>query len=261
MGLEGTCELSLLHTAGGLVGGDSLHINCQLEPQSRGLLTSVAAQKVYGTVGRSRCHAQGLWAKQQLSCTVEDGAWLSWFPQETVVFGGGLLEQNHLVELRGSGAWLGVEVVRLGRTAAGETLGRGCWRSRLELWRQQRLLLADPMAITGASMERLHGLAGQTVVGLLTWAGALRLDAAALHACRQARSGLSGEMEVGVVHDAGGDLLCCRYRGDSSQAARFWFVRIWSLIHRWRGEPSPTLPRVWPFQEDPFSTKSTESMV
>ncbi len=244
-----TCELSLLHTAGGLVGGDVLHINCQLAPRSRARLTSVAAQKVYGSVGRSRLQPEGAWARQQLTCQVEDGAWLSWFPQETVVFADGLLEQKQRVELRGSGAWLGAEVVRLGRTAADETLARGCWRSRLELWRGQRLLLGDPMALHGASLQRLHGLAGQAVVGTLNWVGGLRLDAAAVDACRQARAGLSGEMEAGMIPDDGGDLLCCRYRGDSTQAARCWFVRIWALIHRWRGEPLPVLPRVWPLQD------------
>jgi len=244
-----TCELSILHTAGGLVGGDVLHINCQLAPQSRALLTSVAAQKVYGSVGRSQLQPEGAWARQQLICRVRDGAWLSWFPQETVVFAHGLLQQEQRVELEGSGAWLGAEVVRLGRTAAGETIGQGCWRSRLELWRGQRLLLGDPMALDGASMKRLHGLAGQAVVGMLNWASGLRLDTAAVDACRQARTGLSGEMEAGLIHDDGGDLLCCRYRGDSTQAARCWFVRIWALIHRWRGEPPPVLPRVWPLQE------------
>ena len=244
-----TCELSLLHTAGGLVGGDVLHINCQLECDSRALLTSVAAQKVYGSVGRSRLQPEGAWAQQRLTCQVEDGAWLSWFPQETVVFADGLLEQEQRVELKGSGAWLGAEVVRLGRTAADETIGRGCWRSRLELWRGQHLLLGDPMVLDGTSLQRLHGLAGQTVVGILNWAGGLRLDAAAVDACRQARVGLSGEMEVGVIHDDGGDILCCRYRGGSTQAARCWFVRIWALIHQWRGESLPALPRVWPLQE------------
>ncbi len=244
-----TCEVSLLHTAGGLVGGDELHINCQLAPHSHVLITSVAAQKVYGSVGRSRLQPEGAWARQRLMCQVEDGAWLSWFPQETVVFAHGLLEQEQRVELRGSGAWLGAEVVRLGRTAAAETLGRGRWRSRLELWRGQRLLLGDPMALDGASLQRPHGLAGQAVVGILNWAGGLRLDAAAVDACRQARGGLPGEMAAGVIHDDGGDLLCCRYRGSSTQAARCWFVRIWSLIHRWRGEPPPVLPRVWPLQE------------
>ena len=244
-----TCELSLLHTAGGLVGGDVLHVNCRLAPHSRALLTSVAAQKVYGSVGRSRLQPEGAWARQRLICQVEDGAWLGWFPQETVVFANGLLQQEQRVDLKGSGAWLGVEVVRLGRTAAAETVGRGCWRSRLELWRGQRLLLGDPMALDSASRQRLHGLAGQPVVGMLNWAGGLRLDAAALDACRQARGNLSGEMEAGMIHDDGGDLLCCRYRGDSTQAARCWFVRIWTLIHQWRGEPPPVLPRVWPLQD------------
>jgi len=244
-----TCELSLLHTAGGLVGGDVLHVDCRLAPRSRTLLTSVAAQKVYGSVGRSRLHPQGAWARQRLVCQVEDGAWLSWFPQETVVFAHGLLEQDQRVELQGSGAWLGAEVVRLGRTAAHETIGRGCWRSRLELWRGERLLLGDPMSLDGASRQRPHGLAGQAVVGMLNWAGGLRLDAGAVDACRQARQGLSGEMEAGLIHDDEGDLLCCRYRGDSTRAARCWFVRIRALIHQWHGEPPPAVPRVWPLQE------------
>ena len=100
----GACELSLLHTAGGLVGGDVLHINCQLAPHSRALLTSVAAQKVYGTVGRSRLQPQGTWARQRLVCQVEDGAWLSWFPQETVVFAHGLLQAGAAGGVRGDPA-------------------------------------------------------------------------------------------------------------------------------------------------------------
>jgi len=47
-GEDGRCELPLLHTAGGLVGGDRLSLNLRLEAGSRALLTSVAAQKVYG---------------------------------------------------------------------------------------------------------------------------------------------------------------------------------------------------------------------
>ena len=49
---DGRLQLPLLHTAGGLVGGDRLSLSLELEGGSRALLTSVAAQKVYGTVGR-----------------------------------------------------------------------------------------------------------------------------------------------------------------------------------------------------------------
>jgi urease accessory protein len=72
-GENGRCELPLLHTAGGLVGGDQLSINLGLRPSSRCLLTSVAAQKVYGSVGRSQLHPQGAWARQQVSAELD--AW------------------------------------------------------------------------------------------------------------------------------------------------------------------------------------------
>ena len=58
-GENGRCELPLLHTAGGLVGGDQLSINLTLKRDSRCLITSVAAQKVYGSVGRSKLNPQG----------------------------------------------------------------------------------------------------------------------------------------------------------------------------------------------------------
>jgi urease accessory protein len=46
--------------------------------------------------------------------------------------------------------------------------------------------------------------------------------------------------------------LIARYRGPSSQAARFWFTRLWARIRALRGLPTPELPRVWPFQEQPL---------
>ncbi|MFO0031909.1 MAG: urease accessory protein UreD, partial [Cyanobacteriota bacterium] len=46
---DGRCELPLLHTAGGLVGGDALTVDISLAEGGCALLTSVAAQKVYGS--------------------------------------------------------------------------------------------------------------------------------------------------------------------------------------------------------------------
>ena len=47
--------------------------------------------------------------------------------------------------------------------------------------------------------------------------------------------------------------LVARYRGPSSQAARFWFTRLWRLLREARGQEPPQLPRVWPFQEEPLN--------
>ena len=253
---DGRCELPLLHTAGGLVGGDQLTLRAHLAPGSQALLTSVAAQKVYGTVGRSRLVPQGQWARQSLHFSLEAGSDLEWLPQELVLFAGGLLEQNVTVELAAGASWLGMDVVRLGRSAAGETLGQGCWRSRLQVCRRgpegRRWELVDPLEISGASLAAEHGMAGQPVLGSLVWAAPQPLGAAALAQlladCRSDREGLEGDMACGAL-DQG---LIARYRGPSSQAARFWFTRVWARIRAARGLSAPELPRVWPFQEQPW---------
>ena len=254
----GRCELPLLHTAGGLVGGDQLTLRAHLAPASQALLTSVAAQKVYGTVGRSRLVPQGQWARQSLHFSLEAGSDLEWLPQELVLFAGGLLEQNLTVELAPGASWLGMDVVRLGRSAAGETLGQGCWRSRLQVCRRgpegRRWELVDPLEISGASLAAEHGMAGQPVLGSLVWAAPQPLGAAALAQlladCRSDRQGLEGDLACGAL-DQG---LIARYRGPSSQAARFWFTRVWARIRAARGLSAPELPRVWPFQEQPLGS-------
>lgn len=255
---DGRCELPLLHTAGGLVGGDQLTLRAHLAPGSQALITSVAAQKVYGTVGRSRLVPQGQWAQQSLHFSLEAGSDLEWLPQELVLFAGGLLEQNLTVELAAGASWLGMDVVRLGRSAAGETLGQGCWRSRLQVCRRgpegRRWELVDPLEISGSSLDAEHGMAGQPVLGSLVWAAPQPLGAAALAQlladCRRDRQGLEGEMACGAL----GQGLIARYRGPSSQAARFWFTRLWARIRAVRGLSAPELPRVWPFQEQPMGS-------
>jgi urease accessory protein len=255
---DGRCELPLLHTAGGLVGGDQLTLRAHLAPASQALITSVAAQKVYGTVGRSRLVPRGQWARQSLHFSLEAGSDLEWLPQELVLFADGLLEQSLTVDLAPGASWLGMDVVRLGRSAAGETLGQGCWRSRLQVCRRgpegRRWELVDPLEISGASLAAEHGMAGQPVLGSLVWAAPQPLGAAALAQlladCRSDRQDLEGEMACGAL-DQG---LIARYRGPSSQAARFWFTRVWAQIRAARGLCAPELPRVWPFQEQPLGS-------
>jgi len=245
---DGRCELPLLHTAGGLVGGDELSIQAELAAGSRALITSVAAQKVYGSVGRSRLAPEGRWTRQELRFALQPGADLEWLPQELVMFAGGLFEQSCRVELAAGASWLGAEVVRLGRSADAETLGSGCWRSLLEVRREGRWSVADRIELGGDSLMGGHGLGGHPVFGSLVWAAPAPVPEALLELCRADRAGLDGEMVCGRL-DQG---LVARYRGPSSQAARFWFTRIWARIRAERGLPAPVLPRVWPFQEAPW---------
>ena len=225
----------------------------ELEPGSRALLTSVAAQKVYGTVARSRRSPAGAWAQQTLSLRLAAGSDLEWLPQELVLYADGLFEQQARVDLEAGASFLGIEVVRLGRTAAGETLAAGRWRSRLEIRRSGRWELVDRLALGGESLTSSHGLAGEPVFGSLVWVAPRPLASGELEqllaGCRADRLGLEGEMACGALEQG----LVARYRGPSSQAARHWFSRIWRRSRALRGLAPPELPRVWPFQEQPFA--------
>ena len=254
---SGHCELPILHTAGGLVGGDQLRIQAHLAAGSRALLTSVAAQKVYGTVARSRRRPEGSWARQELAFQLAEGSDLEWLPQELVLYADGLFEQTARVELAEGASLLAAEVVRLGRTAAGEQLGAGRWRSAMEIRRQgaegPRWELVDRLELGGEALADAHGLGGAPVFGSLVWLAPQPLAADALAAlladCRTERSGLEGRMAIGALEQG----IVARYLGDSSQAARHWFTRIWRRTRAERGLPPPELPRVWPFQEQPFA--------
>jgi urease accessory protein len=254
---DGCLELPLLHTAGGLVGGDQLRVRVHGQGQAQALITSVAAQKVYGSVGRFRHQAEGHWSRQELHFALEDQCWVEWMPQELVMYADALLEQRLRVQLAEEACFLCADVVRLGRSAAGETLGRGCWRSRLEICRRgaagQHWELVDALSLDAGSLDGEHGMASAPVFGNLVWVAPCRLEARVLDQvldqARRSRGELAGELACGRL-DAG---LVARYRGDSSQDARYWFTRIWAAVRQACGQPRPELPRVWPFQEQPLA--------
>lgn len=254
---DGYRELPLLHTAGGLVGGDRLQLAFEASGDSQVLLTTVAAQKVYGSLGRFRRDATPRWAHQSVHIELRDQAALEWLPQELVLYGDGLLQQDLTVQLEPGASWLGSDVVRLGRSAAGEGLGQGCWRSSLTIRRRDpvagdRWELVDRLSLDHNALQRQHGMAGQPVLGTLVWVAPSGVEATTLDALvaegRRLRQDLQGEMALGRLEHG----LIARYRGSSTQMARFWFCRLWGLLRQQQGQERPVLPRVWPFQENPW---------
>ncbi len=253
--IDGRCEIPIIHSAGGIVGGDQLTININAEENSRALCSSVAAQKVYGSRGRSKLNPQGSWANQQCFFHIKKDADFEWIPQELIIYQGGLFEQNMTVKLEPSSSFLCVDVVRLGRTAAGEQLGSGVWRSSLEIFREsckgKHYEFSDRLELSGEALKSIHGLGKQPVFGSLTWVTPKGIDQKALSnllvKCRKQREGLEGFMTCSLLKNG----ISARYRGSSTQSARFWFYRIWVLTRILRNSGIPEYMRIWPMQENP----------
>ncbi len=252
---DGRCEIPILHSAGGIVGGDQLTININAEEDSSATCSSVAAQKVYGSRGRSKLNPKGRWANQKCFFQIEKNSDFEWIPQELIVYQGGLFEQNMTVKLHPSSSFLCVDLVRLGRTAAGEKLGNGVWRSSLEIFREntqgKHYEFSDRLELSGEALRSIHGLEQKPVFGSLTWITHKEIKQKDLSdllvKCRQQRAGLEGFMTCSLLENG----ISARYTGSSTQTARFWFYRIWCLTRVLRKLTLPEYMRIWPMQENP----------
>ena len=230
------CHSVILHTAGGVVGGDRLSLNFHLEPNAQALITTAAASKVY--------RSNGLEAKQTIQMQVDTDACLEWLPQETIVFNAAIYQQEMRVELAPGASWLGWEITRFGRSARGEQFCEGEWRSHTEIWQQGHPLWIDRQWLKGGSemLNSPHGLAGQPVVGSLSWVG-VAVSPELVEQARSLMPSVERQGEAGVTRLTSG--LLCRYRGSSTAEVRNWFTQVWQLLRQsFLGRPSCP-PRVW----------------
>jgi urease accessory protein len=234
------CHSVILHTAGGIVGGDRLALDITLQPQAQALITTAAAAKIYRSTGAQ--------AQQTTQIHVAEGACLEWLPQETIVFNGANYRQDLRVELGANALWMGWELTRLGRSARGEKFDQGEWRSRTEIWQSGRLMWIDPQWLKGGSEMLIspHGLAGYPVVGSFAIVG--RSVSAALveqaRSCWAEQAAKSGQpSDAGVTRLMSG--LLCRYRGNSTVEARRWFMAVWHLVRLELLDRPSCKPRVW----------------
>lgn len=231
---DGSCQVVMLHTAGGMVGGDRLVTSVHLKPSAQVLLTTAAATKVY--------RSNGFLAGQTVALQVEAQAVLEWLPQETIVFNQAQYRQDLRIELGAGAQVLLWEVTRLGRSARGESFVAGDWRSLTEVWQGGKPLWIDRQWLPGSweIWHSSHGLAGYPVVGTLVWVGQT-VHPDQLDELRQ-RTGLPSR-QAGMTRLPGG--LLCRYRAMSTAEVRAALTQIWQWIRTTQWGRSASVPRVW----------------
>ncbi|NEO11823.1 MULTISPECIES: urease accessory protein UreD [unclassified Moorena] len=277
-GLE-VCHSVVLHTAGGMVAGDKLSQDIQLESGTHALITTAAASKAYGRGSSSArlinystnneklsgslnkpeprknissanqvnysASLKKPETRQIIRLQVETGACLEWLPQETIVFNGAVYRQDLRVELAPGASWLGWEITRFGRSARGERFVEGNWRSHTEVWQQGHPTWIDRqwLPASEATFSSPYGLAGQPVVGTLALVGE-PVSSEILEQARELWSAREYVGEAGVTQLMSG--LLCRYRGASTEEVRHWFTEVWQLLRvNLFGRPI-IKPRVWP---------------
>lgn len=225
------CQVYILHPPGGVVGGDELTIEVQLDSHSRALLTTPAAGKFY--------RSAELPARQNQSLCAETDTLLEWLPQETILYAGARLSARTRIELTNDARFIGWELYCLGRPAADETFTHGDADLQLELWRDGVPLLLERNRLSAAApvTRARWGLAGQPVFGTLLCSPIPDGVLSVVQALMPEHPGFSISFVDGV--------LICRYRGGSTASGTRLFRQVWSLLRpALIGRPSRP-PRVW----------------
>jgi urease accessory protein len=230
------CHTILIHTAGGMIGGDRLLYRLALAPESHAVVTTAAASKIY-------C-AQAKTAEQVIEIDIAEHACLEWLPQEAILFDRARFKQTLKVNLGPNATWLGWDIYRFGRTARGERFVEGEWRSHAEVWQAGVPLWIDRQWLPASphTIDHPHGLNRCPVVGTFAWIGqAVERDF--VQALRELWTQLGLQGEIGVTRVQKG--VICRYRGQSTAEARQWFTQVWNHVRSYAlGQPACPV-RVW----------------
>jgi urease accessory protein len=234
---RGVCHAYILHPPGGIVPGDTLVLDLALEAGAQALITAPAATKVYRSDGRTSRQVQTLRASA--------GSTVEWLPQETILFEGARAHLSTRVDLSGSAAFIGWDILCLGRPACGERFGASSsCRQRFELWRDEQPLVLERTRYDGDTQDAAWGLRGASVTGTLLAAGPTLTDEAksallqALRALPVHTGGLSSVSEVNGV-------LVLRYLGNGVEHARILFEKAWHILRPGILGRRACPPRIW----------------
>jgi urease accessory protein len=228
---DGSCQVYLIHPPGGVVGGDQLLVRVAAGADTRALVTTPAATKLY------RSNRQT--AKLEQRFELARDARVEWLPLETIVYDGARAESHTTVQLAETSEFVGWEVICLGRDESGFQSGR-----LVQTWRLERLGLpiwSERLDVSGGGLitSAPWGLAGRPVVGTLVATGARADLIEELRAL--APSTQADWFSVTLL----GEVLVCRYLGYSAESARHFFCRSWALLRDRISGRKANAPRIW----------------
>ncbi len=225
------CHVYLLHPPGGVVGGDRLQIDIDLQPGAKALLTTPGATKFYLSAAQT--------ATQQQVFNVANGAVLEWLPQENILFPGAKVESSLRINLMGNAKLAAWEIQCLGRPVIDEAFDHGVLDTHWQIFRDHQPLLIDRLRFNGASASFLSQLAGQPVTGSFVISN---VTPSQLDSLREQFPGdTDGRLGMTLIED----LLVIRYLGNTTAQARDWFSHIWCELRASSLGKAAVIPRIW----------------
>lgn len=158
---EAICQHVLVHPPGGVVGGDRLEVDVDVQAGAHALITTPGATRLY--------RSEGAAAEQHVSLRVARGARLEWLPLETIAYSGCIARSLVTMALEDGAECIGWDMLALGLPAARQPFERGEYTQHIE-WPGRWLEHARIAAADTALLDGPTGWAGQRVLATLWFA-------------------------------------------------------------------------------------------
>ena len=236
------CHHVLVHPPGGIVGGDVLKIDVDVQTGAHALVTTPGATRFYRSAGAL--------AEQTLVARVAAGARLEWLPLETIAYSGTHASNRMRFELAPGAEMIGWDILALGLPAAGQPFAQGRFEQQIELpgaWLERGILDAeDPL--TTRLLDSPLGWDGRTVLATLWFAAAAPIDAPRREQLLEtARAAFEGNALAGHAGATSPDprVIVLRVLAERTEPALALLGAVWAGWRdaAWQLRACP--PRVW----------------
>ena len=236
---DAVCHNVLVHPPGGLVGGDTLDIQLQLNAHSHALITTPGATRFY----RSE---QGI-ATQQVSVEVGEHARLEWLPLETLAYNGCHGLNQSVFRLAPSAEMMAWDITALGLPHANQPFEQGQLQQHMEvggLWLERGLIDAQDKRLLNSPV----GLASQRCLSTFVFASGSALSPArrntALDAAREFIDQAGTDIHAGVTAP-NDQMLVLRTLSAVTEPTQNVLRGVWALWREHLWQMPSTLPRIW----------------
>ena len=166
---EGICHQVMVHPPGGLVAGDSLQIEVEVEPRAHALITTPGATRFYRSTGEA--------ASQHARLRLREDARLEWLPLETIAYPAAEGRNAVSIQMDAGSRLIGWDVLALGLPASNLPLDRGSFEQSVSLqvvWLERGRIAASDTRLLDSPV----GWAGHRVLAtVFAMAGERRPDA------------------------------------------------------------------------------------
>lgn len=223
----------LLHPPGGVVGGDKLDINIQVEPQAQVLITTPGATKFYRSAGAQ--------AQLQQNLHIANGASLEWMPLENIFFPGTKTAIKTSIHLQRGGQFIGWEMNCLGRPANAEAFAKGTIDSDFAFYRDGELIMLDRFTTEGESLVTSPvGMRGFSAQAMLV---ATLADDALVEELQTILASFAPKIWAGASFFDG--ILVLRVLASQSQEMLQLLTAAWRLLRPETLGRAAMPPRIW----------------